>query len=695
MITKNLLVKIFFFVLFGKLFAQEIEKDSIRTKILDEVIITATRSLRQLSSIPLPVILIPKDKINQSGTIRLNEILVEQTGINIIQDESGFKGIQMQGISSDYIQILIDGVPLIGRRSGNFDLSRITLGNVKQIEIVKGPSSSLYGSEALGGVINIITEESESEEIKGNFSYRLGTFNQHDVNIEVKQNVKEFKYTFFANRLSSSGYDLEPDKTGQTLNPFRNYSFNGKISKYFNNKLSSTFSLRLFDQNQKAEITINDVFFEGDTREKDMNLYFKLNHKLSEILKIDYELYFTNYDVNEYINSPTTAQILSNSFFDQKLFRSEVRSNYTLRDYLKFTAGIGFQNDGLERTFFDEKVSFNSQYIFLQSDIYLYEKLNLILGGRFDNHSEYKNQFSPKIAVNYKSDSNLSVKGSIGYGFKAPAFRQLYFDFTNSSVGYTVLGYNVAIEKLDKLQEQGQILNIVIPREELFNSLEAESSIGYNLGLNFFKSNWTLDLNLFRNDFKNLIDTRIIARKLNGQNVFSYINFDKIYTTGLELSAKYKFDENLDISAGYQLLYSFDKSKQNQIKNGEIFIREQITNVVKLLDQKDYLGLENRSRHLANLKFFYSIPKSKLKINLRFIYRSRFAEFDTNGNGLIDNYDSSFIEGFVTTNISATKTFFKKFNFQVGLSNNLIDYTDQNTPKIPGFLGFIKLNYRI
>ena len=175
MIIKNPLVKIFFFMLFGNLFAQEMEKDSISTKILDEVIITATRSLRQLSSIPLPVILISKEKINQSGTIRLNEILVEQTGINIVQDESGFKGLQMQGISSDYIQILIDGIPLIGRRSGNFDLSRITLGNVKQIEIVKGPSSSLYGSEALGGVINIITEESESEEIKGNFSYRLGT----------------------------------------------------------------------------------------------------------------------------------------------------------------------------------------------------------------------------------------------------------------------------------------------------------------------------------------------------------------------------------------------------------------------------------------------------------------------------------------------------------------------------------------
>ena len=65
----------------------------------------------------------------------------------------------MQGISSDYITILIDGVPLIGRSSGNFDLSRIAVNNIKQIEVVKGPSSSLFGSDALGGVINIVTNK--------------------------------------------------------------------------------------------------------------------------------------------------------------------------------------------------------------------------------------------------------------------------------------------------------------------------------------------------------------------------------------------------------------------------------------------------------------------------------------------------------------------------------------------------------
>ena len=136
--------------------AQEIHKDSLIIRPLDEVVVTATRSIRDLSSLPLPVALISRNKIIKSGTVRLNEILNEQTGITTVFDESGFEGVQIQGISSDYILILIDGVPLIGRRAGNFDLNRIALGNIKQVEIVKGPSSSLFGSEALGGVINFI-----------------------------------------------------------------------------------------------------------------------------------------------------------------------------------------------------------------------------------------------------------------------------------------------------------------------------------------------------------------------------------------------------------------------------------------------------------------------------------------------------------------------------------------------------------
>lgn len=90
--------------------------------------------------------------------MRLNEVLSEQTGINILDDPHG-QGIQIQGFDPAYTLILIDGLPLIGRSTGILELSRITTNNIDRIEIVKGPTSSLYGSEAMAGVVNIITAE--------------------------------------------------------------------------------------------------------------------------------------------------------------------------------------------------------------------------------------------------------------------------------------------------------------------------------------------------------------------------------------------------------------------------------------------------------------------------------------------------------------------------------------------------------
>ena len=148
------------FLFFQISFAQVIQKDSISANELSEVTVTtATRTERVVSSLPLPVTIITSEAIIKSGVTRLNEILNEQTGIILIPDESGFEGIQMQGLDAAYTMILIDGVPLVGRTSGVLDLSRVSVGNIERIEIVKGASSALYGSEAMGGVINVITKK--------------------------------------------------------------------------------------------------------------------------------------------------------------------------------------------------------------------------------------------------------------------------------------------------------------------------------------------------------------------------------------------------------------------------------------------------------------------------------------------------------------------------------------------------------
>ncbi|HQU55655.1 MAG TPA: Plug domain-containing protein, partial [Saprospiraceae bacterium] len=106
-----------------------------------EIIISATKMARTQDQLPIPVQVIGKKEIQQTGAMRLQDILQQQSGINTVSLLG--TGVQMQGLDPDYTQILIDGEPLTGRSGGTLDLSRIVLGNVRQIEILKGPASSL------------------------------------------------------------------------------------------------------------------------------------------------------------------------------------------------------------------------------------------------------------------------------------------------------------------------------------------------------------------------------------------------------------------------------------------------------------------------------------------------------------------------------------------------------------------------
>ena len=329
--------------------------DTTAATELDEVILTATRTERQLSSLPLPVTLVPAKIIEQSGSVRLDEILNEQTGIITVSDESGFTGVQIQGVSSEYILILIDGVPLVGRQAGNFDLSRLTVGNIKQVEVVKGPSSSLYGSEALGGVINIITEKPKTEDISGNASYRIGSYTQQDINLDLKQRVGKFRYGFFANRFSSEGYDLNPETEGQTVNPFRNYTLNGRLYHDTSENLSFFASGRFYDQVQDAGFTLDATDYEGDSKEQEWNGHLRAEHSWSDRFDAEYEFYFTNYKATEFISDPIGGEVLSDSDFDQTLIRPEVRGTYAFKNLGRLTAGVGYQFENLDRTFLTKR----------------------------------------------------------------------------------------------------------------------------------------------------------------------------------------------------------------------------------------------------------------------------------------------------------------------------------------------------
>lgn len=668
--------------------AQEIQKDSVKTNELSEVTVTtATRTERVLSSLPLPMTVITSEAIIKSGVTRLNEILNEQTGIILIPDESGFEGVQMQGLDAAYTMILIDGVPLVGRSSGVLDLSRISVGNIERIEIVKGASSALYGSEAMGGVINVITKRPKKDMFSGNLSYRYGTFNTNDANANLLWKKKKFATNLFANFYSTDGFDLNKSTWLKNVEKYHNTTIQPKIYYDFSENLKLTFSNRFFNQKIDNRAVIETERYEGDAKENEWNSQLKVEHRWNSRLYWEYELYATNYKNDAFLNNPDNV-LFDRTYYDQWLVRPEVRTTWSINKD-KLTAGVGLNYETLDRTYFASNVKFNSQYVYLQYDYNPTDKLNILGGFRYDNHSEYASQFSPKLAVNYKFNTNFSLKGSVGYGYKAPDFRQLYFDFTNPSVLYTVLGYNVAEARLDEFASQ-DLLSSRVAGIDFNEPLKPESSINFNFGGFYKKNKLKVEINAFYNLISDLIDTRAVAVKKGGQNIFSYFNFSNVFTYGVEFNSAYDFTKDFSVSFGYQYLTAKDKSVVDNFEEHQ-YIRNSDLQTIKI-DKSDYFGLYNRSKHTANLKFAYIIPSIKTDINLRVLYRSKYGLFDTNGNGILDKYDN-FIGDYFITNLAASKYITDKFMLQAG-ANNLFDYTDPGQiPSLSGRQLYARIQY--
>lgn len=628
------------------------EKDTIPSNKLDEVVITATRTQRQLSSVPMPVQLISQKQLKKSGATRLRDIILEQTGIVMVSDFGNSEGVQLQGMDAEYTLILIDGVPLIGRTAGNIDINRISINNIKQIEIVKGPSSSLYGSEALGGVINIITEKPTNNQFKGNVKYmaKFGAKNELDLNGNILYKKDRIGIVSGINLNSSGGFDLSPETPQKTAYPHQNLTGNLKLLYNFSKQLNLSTSNRYFKEEIKSD--------KGKGIRKDFNINTIINHKINDSFTIDYSFYATRFKTESIFNNST-------SVFNQTLFRPEIKVQFPIKKG-DFITGIGANFDALERTFFDGKEQYNSQYIFGQYDVNLLQKLNLVLGVRYDKFNKFKSAISPKISALYKFNDWLSVKSSVGFGYKVPDFRQLFFNFRNTSSGYIVLG----TQTLHKLYGN-------LPEVRLLNKeLKPESSVGYNFGFQLKPiAKLTFNINLFRNNIKDLINTFSLKKgvpDLPNISVFSYENRKEVYTQGVELDIQHQLNDNLKLLVGYQFLDTADKKQVSKIKAGKVFFRRSTFSSSEILNISNYFGLPNRSKHTANLKLFYENFQHHFSANIRANYRSKYAIFDTNNNsGIIDDFDN-FVASNIKVNMAIEKTFFNLMNLQIGI-NNLFD----------------------
>ena len=669
-------------------------KDTLFSRELNEVIITATRNERKLGNVAVPVNIISQKNIQQAGSLRLKDILQEQPGLFLT---SGFGvGVQMQGLNPDYTLILIDGEPLTGRTSGVLDLNRVTTGNIKKIEIVKGPSSSLYGSEALAGVINIITDKSYEKKL--NIAARYGTYNSLDANITAAGRVGKAGINIFFNQYNTDGYSIRPFSVERSKLPVSRSTPQLQFNYPFSNKTSFNLSLRYNYEHIKNELAVSNngqvTYSNGREINKDLNITPTVTHTFSDKLRTSLRLYANRFEGSQKLE--TSVGQGYDDYFLQRFYRAENQTDYTLNKNLSFVAGIGYIKEFVNSSRYDDKNSRKEnevKYGFIQAEWQALKKLTLIGGFRYDDNKLYASAFSPKIAGKLTVNNRLSFQASYGKGFKAPDFRQLYLNFTNTSAGsYSVFGALEA-QRIIRLMDNAGLIK---QYEEDFNRLQTlrpEYSNGFNAGFTIFPvSNIQWQVNFFRNDIKDLIESRLVATRQDNTQIFSYVNIQRAFTQGIETNIKYIITPSFILNAGYQYLQTADKDELKKIKAGNFYYTRDQNNFSVLLKKSDYLGLPNRSPHMVTLKLSYEPATQSWFANVRATYRSKWVVFDKDGNGIYNKQDE-FAKGFVQLSSSIGTNLKYGFRIQAG-ADNILDHVDiNNLPNAPGRTFFTTIAY--
>lgn len=583
----------------------------------DEIVVTGTRTRRLIKDSPVSTEVIHADEIQNMGAQNIGEVLEERAGIIVTQDgvRGGMLSAQLQGLNDNHTLVLIDGAPVIGRIAGKLDLSRVSVQNVDRIEIVKGAASALYGSEAVGGVVNIITRKPE-DKLEYSADGNYGTLNAKNLKFDISTAQKNTAIVTSAEHHSADGYDLDPRTQNTTADEFSNYSVFGKVKHDLRENLFVQASGEYFDQNQNG--------FDGGERSTDIkNWYVNLASELglANFSRLTARLYHTNY--SKYINRAGT--IIDN---EENLTRGEFIYNRVLLNHI-LTIGGEATNNTLSTNRIDEGNKAVGNYSLYAQDEIFYKTVEFNLGARADYHSEFGLYFSPKFGVLYKPTENLRLRGSYSNGFRAPDFIELYLVLDHS--GLTSQPY-IAYGNPD---------------------LKPETSTSVNLGAEYhFDAGTIIRLNLFNNNLRDMISSRLDSVTSDGVQMYTYENLDEAYTRGMELDMTLRFLTYFRLTGGYSFLQTKD------LATGQSFF--------------------NRPRHSARVKFDWDFSEFGFSGNVRWRYIGERRVVNIQGMDL----DAPW---YAIWSTRVKQKIYGPFSLYVGV-DNFLDYQDREYVALPGRL---------
>ncbi len=661
----------------------------------------AVDNLIRVDQMPLPVTIIDKKTIERMGSRRLDEVLREQTGLALVSDlgqGNRAVGLQMQGFSSEYIMILIDGQPMMGRVGGNFDLSRISISGIERIEIIRGATSSLYGSQALGGVVNIVTRQN-SDHPEALVRQREGTYSTTDATVEGETPFAGHKGSVFVSGdyYKTGGFNVNPYLLAgsTTAPPYNSLSLQSRARYELNSGNILLFSGRYSGRHS----VMNQDFGVSPTRdmldEHDVNGMAALDTRLPRGVRLVSRYYLSRYSSLQNVMPVHGTTALESDNFTEFLHRWEEQAGKDFADgKLSAIGGLGGEYQQLNAQAEGGSGHMYNYFVYGQGTWKPLDAFSLIAGLRYDGNTVYGARLNPSAALRYSILPWLALHLSMGEGFKTPSYTEMYQVFTNLAQGYTVVGANSFAQSVQTMKSAGQLTSVWDIASQV-RPLKAETSVSWNGGVTLTPmKSLEININGFYNSIRNLINTEQVGIKTNGAQLFSYINIGRAYTTGLEAAFQWTPLAGMKISAGYQLLYAKDRAVIDSIKtHSSEYALVRTGSGIRVSTAGDYFGLPGRSRHMANAQVFYSYRPWGLGLSVRGTYRSRYGFMDTDGNGFIDPYDV-FVKGYFLLYASLQKKLLSdRLTLELTV-DNITNYTDYLMPAQPGRMFFGGLSWR-
>ncbi len=655
------------------------------TTALPTIVVTGTRSAQRIEDAPIRTQVVTRREIDGAGVVDLGSLLSEQTGLAVISDHG--TGVQIQGFDPDYTLILVDGEPIIGRTAGTLDLDRFLVSNLEQVEIVKGSTSSLYGSEALAGVINLITRMPEKP-FSVSIRPRLGTFGAMNFTGELESRQREIGISLIVDRSRSKGYDHTPETLSPTAPEYVTYTASPKVIYQPNDRITLSLSARAFRESQTSpeEITSRSgtMPVNRDASLTDWNISPKVVYRWTPGLRITGKLHTATYRTRSERTRSDIGEVYDLATFDQNYHKAEIQVHSLIGKTNVVTLGAGSVWESVEADRISGgRQSSRSAFVFFQEEWLPTAWLDVVVGARVDAHSDYATRVSPKAALLVKSLPWLHLRGSIGSGFKAPTFQQLYLDFTNPSVGYSVLGSTYVREGMALMQDEGRIATVFQDTREL-EQIRAESAVSFNTGIEIAPgSRASAKVSFFHNNVKDLIEASPVARKTSGQSVYTYFNLNRAFTRGLESEFKIRISERAGFSAGYQYLETGDRDVLDRLDDGKVVTVDPETNKLRRVETSEYGGLFNRSTHTATLRLIYRDEETGFGGNVRGVLRGRYGYQDRNLTTILDAHDE-YAPGYNLWHISFSQRVKDAATIRLGVRNIFDEKRLDYVPSLPG-----------